>query len=312
MKKSIPQPAYYNLREDKISLFLFITICVVWGFTWIMGKYQINSGILPELAVSYRLFPISLVMFIITKFMRKSIKITLKDFKILFIYAILCCFQNFILFYYAALYIITSISAIAFSFSIIIIAVLKKLLNISGEKLTPIFISALCGISGLIFVMLPQLKVSFTKDILVGISIAFSATFFYSAGAVYYENQKAHLNISHILSSAYVMLIGSFLSFSFTVIHSFIIKTPINFWPIIKPSFILSYIYLLVSGFSLIIIMILIKRIGAIKTAYTNLITPVIAILISSVLEDYKLGIYTVIGITLIISSNYMALYKKK
>ena len=56
----------------------------------------------------------------------------------------------------------------------------------------------------------------------------------------------------------------------------------------------------------------LIGKIGADKAAYAIVIVPVIAITISAILEGYQFTSYTFIGMSLLISGNVYALYKKR
>jgi drug/metabolite transporter (DMT)-like permease len=78
--------------------------------------------------------------------------------------------------------------------------------------------------------------------------------------------------------------------------------------PQISIPFILSYVYLVISGLGILFMMMLIQRIGAVNASYINLITPVVAVFVSSIFEDYKLIPSTFIGLLFIIASNYIAI----
>ena len=303
----------HNLLEDKISLILFSILSTMWGFTWLMGKYQVHNNILPEIAVSYRLLGVSILMFVILKFKKESFKLEKSDLKTLFIFAIFCTSIHLVCFYYAAKFMITSISALVFSFLVIFTALIKYFLKLTPERLTPIIISAVIGISGLLCISSQMFyNVHIGVKLIVGMCFAFIATFFYSLGSVFYETKRSGLKIAQLPSFFYTSLFGAIISFSLAIIHSLLSGEDVNLMPNISISFIFSYLYLVVSGFGVLITMILIQRIGAIQTSYTNFITPVIAIFVSAIFEDYQILPTTIIGIILIILSNYIAFFKRK
>lgn len=305
-------PRYKKLVDDPISAILFVSLCILWSFTWLMGKYQVNSGILPEIAVFYRFIPISIIMALIALFCGQSLKFNLRDCKILFIYSFCCCSVNFILFYYAAIYTITSISAIIFSFSIIIIALLKYFFVRSKEPIKAIIISSILGTAGLIFIMWQKIISFMGTNALIGALIGVIATFIYSIGSLFYERKKNILTIKPIPSFAIISVFGSIISFFVFLFHNLVSGEGFVFIPNFSKSFIFSYIYLIFSGFGVLMIMLLIKRIGAVKAAYVNLITPVVATLTSSIFEDYTILFSTVIGIALVFMSNYFAILTKE
>jgi drug/metabolite transporter (DMT)-like permease len=303
----------HHLLEDKISLILFSILSTMWGFTWLMGKYQVHNNILPELAVSYRLLGVSILMFVILKFKKQSFKLQKADFKILFIFAIFCTSMHLVCFYYAAKFMITSISALVFSFLVIFTALIKYFLKLTPERLIPIIISAVIGISGLLCISLQKFyHVHVGMQLITGICLAFIGTLLYSLGSVFYETKRSGLKIAQFTSFFYTSAFGSIISFSFAIVHSLLNGEALNLIPNISISFIFSYFYLVVSGFGVLITMILIQRIGAIQTSYTNFITPIIAVFVSAVFEDYQVLPSTIIGIILIILSNYIAFFKRK
>ena len=306
-----PLSNYKNLKDDKLSLFLFILICVLWSFTWIAGKYQVNSGVGFEFLISYRFMAVALLMFIIIKVLRKSLKIKASEFKVLFIYSILGGSVHLILFYYAAFYMITSISAIIFSFSIILVGLMKHFFKISSEKLSIVMISGGIGIVGLILILSQKFTSGAEKSLWMGLLMASLGTLCYSAGSTFYDANKWKVSLDPLSSFFYVATLGSMVAFILGLIVTFAFDRPLIFVPNFSLSFVLSYIYLVFSGCGLLCFMMLITRIGAVKASYPNLITPVMAILVSSVFEDYKILLSTIIGIVLVLISNYIALFRK-
>ena len=56
----------------------------------------------------------------------------------------------------------------------------------------------------------------------------------------------------------------------------------------------------------------LLGKIGANKTSYITIITPAVAVVISSIFEDFTFTAYTVSGLLLILAGNVTVLLKSK
>jgi drug/metabolite transporter (DMT)-like permease len=84
--------------------------------------------------------------------------------------------------------------------------------------------------------------------------------------------------------------------------------TPIDFdprWP-----YVLSLIYLSLAGTSLAfgLYLALIKRIGAARAAYTSVLFPVVALIMSTLFEGYRWSLPALIGLAVLVAGNALAL----
>tara|TARA_R110002124_G_scaffold205710_2_gene372235 strand:- start:9445 stop:9870 length:426 start_codon:yes stop_codon:yes gene_type:complete len=107
-----------------------------------------------------------------------------------------------------------------------------------------------------------------------------------------------------IQSNAYGMIYGALAMFLVTLV----LGKEINFE--VSQSYVLSLLYLAVFG-SIIAFgafMTLIGNIGASKAAYVSLIAPVIALTISTFLEDYTWSAISLSGAVMILAGNVVAL----
>jgi drug/metabolite transporter (DMT)-like permease len=52
----------------------------------------------------------------------------------------------------------------------------------------------------------------------------------------------------------------------------------------------------------------LLARIGADRAAYTTLLFPIVALAVSSVVEDYRWSLFSVAGLLLVVAGNWLAL----
>ncbi len=306
-----------KFRSDAlVNAILFTTLSITWGFTWFCGRWQINNTILPEFAVCYRFLIASLCIFAFLLIKRglNSFKISKEDFRLAFIYSGFSFSVNFILFYYAALHFVTGFSAVIFSFSIIFSYLIGNwFFDFKRSLGIKLYLSVILGIAGLVFVMFPSLaSIHNLNSAIKGAILCFAATLSFSIGAVLYESKAKTLKPDIVLMFFWCLVIGSCWSFVFGTIHSLVDDKPIVLMPDFNINFIITILYLAIpsSTIGYLCFTALINRIGSVKASYSSLVSPVIAIIVSSFLEGYKIGVYTLIGIIFISCSKFVMFAK--
>lgn len=299
-----------KLSDRQATSVLFITLSLVWSFTWIAGKYQINAGILPEFAVFYRFFTASIFVFCISYFSGLKLKITLPDLMIIIIYGLSASCLNFIFFYYAAIYMPTGLSAIVFSLSIIMsIFIGKYCFGIANTVNIKTVFFTLLGVVGLVCIFLPQFSTMGQYPMAwKGVVLAFLATLSFTTGSNYFQSRKVSLDLPVVF--AYLTLIGSLWALLIGFLE--VLKTPeatLSIIPNLSISFVVSFLYtsIIGTGIGYLCFLMLIKRIGSVKASYTSLVSPVLALYVSSLFEGYKFSFSTFVGIIMIIISITMA-----
>ena len=109
-------------------------------------------------------------------------------------------------------------------------------------------------------------------------------------------------------TSAFGMIYGA----SVTIAASSLSGIPLIFdWSLIYVSS-LAYLVLFGSVIAFGSYLTLIGQLGPEKAAYATILFPVIAILISTIFEDFQLSIPGVIGIGIVVFGNWLALFKPK
>jgi drug/metabolite transporter (DMT)-like permease len=79
-----------------------------------------------------------------------------------------------------------------------------------------------------------------------------------------------------------------------------------------EPEYVLSLIYLAVLGSAIAFgaYLALLRLIGSARAAYTSVLFPIVALLISTIFEDYQWTIPAAVGVVLIVAGNWLALTK--
>jgi drug/metabolite transporter (DMT)-like permease len=77
---------------------------------------------------------------------------------------------------------------------------------------------------------------------------------------------------------------------------------------------VLSLLYLSLAGTSLAfgLYLVLIKRIGTSRAAYTSVLFPVVALLVSTLFESYRWSLPAIIGLAVLVAGNALALSRAR
>ena len=121
-----------------------------------------------------------------------------------------------------------------------------------------------------------------------------------------YSGLNQEKKIPLIQSNAYGMLFGALLMFFTASLFNQKIIIDLNF------SYLSSLLFLAffgsVLGFGSYLK--LLNKIGADKASYVNILTPIVALSLSTIFENYLWGIQNIIGFILVIMGNFVVLHK--
>jgi drug/metabolite transporter (DMT)-like permease len=319
MNKSIEDGFF----KRNLNIIMFCTLSLSWGFSWFCGRYQINTQInniqvFPEISGCYRLFLAAIFLAVLYIPIKKPRLIpTTGELKVIAGYAPFSFCMNFIIYYYAIYKMVTGINAIIFSFSIIFNHIIGRFVFKTKKDFDyRFYLSAFIGILGLFLVLLSKISnLKLGYDLVVGILICLAGTLSYSFGSTFYESKaKTIPNNDPIMMFIWCLIAGGFFAIFIGFVHSFIAGVDFRLVANFNVNFVVSLLYLAgpATAVGYLCGMLLIQRIGSVKASYTSLISPVIAIVVTSIFEDYKFTIATLVGIVLISSSKVIMFYKPK
>ena len=214
---------------------------------------------------------------------------------------------NYWLVYMAELTLPSGLVAVVFS-SIIFLNIINGAIILKIKIRLYVVLGAIIGMIGIIFVFNDEIL---HFDISSGNSFAFllaiiSATFASFGNITSGFIQK--LKIPVIESNAFGMLYGAIIMLVIALIAGKPFQFDLSF------PYISSLLYLAIFG-SIIAFscyLTLLGNIGADKSAYVTLVIPVIALILSSIFEDYHWTLTSLIGVLFILSGNIIILRKKK
>ena len=173
----------------------------------------------------------------------------------------------------------------------------------------PILIGAIVGIGGLSIIFSNEISStqwSLNSDVAKGFMWMLLATFFASIGMLLSGQFQAR-KMPLVQSNAFSMLYGSIILILYISVSEVSFSFDTSF------SYVMSLIYLAVVasviGFG--VYLKLVGNIGADKASYVNIFTPTIALLLSTLFENYQWSWFGLIGVLLIIVGNIIVLYAK-
>ncbi len=284
------------------AIFLYILCTLIWGSTWFVIKFQIDSTS-PVASVFYR-FTFAFLFILIIAILRKApLKQPLKNHRFFILQGMFLFSLNYVLTYFAEQYTNSGLIAVS-STTLVYFNMLGMSLFFKKPISKNVKIGGLLGGFGILLIFsqdLFNLKEQWLA--ITGLGINILATFSSSLGNM--VSQKNHQNkIPVLVSTTYGMLYGSIITLviGLTLGQSFYFPT--------TQTYLLSLGYLSLFGsvITFLSYLTLLGKVGAERAAYMSIITPVIALVISSAFEGLTWHPSMVVGIIFCLIGNVFAL----
>ena len=287
------------------NMFLFSICSLIWGTTWFAIKFQVDSTS-TIVGVFYRFLIAAVIMFLINViFIKKNLVFPWENHKFFILQGLFNFSLNYILTYISEKSISSGLVALTFS-TLIYFNMFGMRIFYKKEITKNIIYGAMLGFMGMIFLFWKEIA-NFNADqaTILGIIIGIVATFCASIGNMFaYRNHQ--LKIPVMTFNAYGMLYGAGFSLLLGLFmgESFVFPT--------TTTFLLSLGYLSLFGtvIAFYAYQTLVGTIGADRAAYTSIINPVIAMIISMVYENITFTPQLFIGMVLCFAGNLIALRK--
>lgn len=289
------------------NIALYAVTVLIWGTTWYVIKLQL--GTVPESwSVAYRFFIAAAVLAMWLGARGRLVDLP-KGQDLLFVIAqgTMLFSLNYWLFYLVSNHLTTGLVAVLFS--------LITIMNIANQRLffkIPVdsrtLLSSIIGILGLVLVFYPEFAGVQTNDKLIyAVGLGVLATWFASLGNVIsVRNSKAGLPV---MQTNMVGMFAGALCMTMIAIGS---GEPATIELNARYLGALMYLAVIGSVVAFGCYLTLIHRIGADKGAYAGVAFPVVALFISTVLEDYSWSLLAGIGVLFIVVGNVLVLSRPR
>ncbi len=285
---------------------LYIATILIWGSSWYVIKLQL-SEVAPEVSIFYRFAISAIILQLFCRIRHKPMSYGLRAHLLFAQMGLFLFFLNFLLIYHASFELTTGLVSVIFTLVLVFNMVNGRIFL--GEKISMVMcVGALAGIVGIILVFLPEIEghefsASTTTSFILAILGALSA----SAGMVTSAAiQRRKLPV--IRSNAWGMVYGTLCMLIYIQVRG------INFSFDYSSTYVISLLYLAIFatilGFGCFLT--LVGRIGSGKAAYATVLFPLLALAISTLLENYQWTLLAIAGVALALGGNVLILLDKQ
>jgi drug/metabolite transporter (DMT)-like permease len=295
-------------RSARLEVLLpFALVTLIWGSTWLVIKDQL--AVVPaSWSVTYRFTLAGLVMLGVGLVRRDRLRLDARGWGFAACLGVMQFVLNFNFVYRAEEHITSGVVAVVYALLLVPNALLARLFlgQLMGRQLLVGSAVAMTGVS-LLFLHEARLSDAGPEQALVGIGLAAIGVLAASVANVMQATRVAKdYPMSAMLGHA--MLIGAAVDASF----AFLTVGPPVFEA--RLGYVAGVLYLGVLGSALTfsIYYKLIRTIGPAKAAYTSVLIPVIAMLLSTLFEGYRWSLLAAAGATLVLAGLVLALKARR
>ena len=287
-------------------IILYAAVVLIWGSTWAVIPYQLGV-VAEEMSVAYRFALASLALFVYAAATGRQLRIPRAYYPMIIVTGSLMFSMNYLFTYFAINYVTSGLVAVAFSMLVVANAFFERLFfQTRMEK--RLMLAALFGVAGITCLFWPEVgSFSLADESLLGIVLTLLAVLLASLG-----NMGAIVNNSRNLPVVSVNAHGMAWGALISLIVALFRGQEFDF--LLRADYVVSLLYLSIIGSSLVFgcYIALLRQIGSARAAYTSVLFPVVALLISTVVENYQWSTLAVTGIVLIVTGNWLALTRKE
>ncbi|MBY4678524.1 DMT family transporter [Marinobacterium arenosum] len=279
--------------------FLYLLTVSIWGTTWIAIKLQLGV-VAVEASMLYRFALAALLMVAGISLLRRWHPMSRRDHLFCLAQgACLFCF-NFYCFYNATAYISSGMASVLFSMATVSNSLFAWLFYKQRPTLR-VLSGSLVGVLGVSAMLWPDLSGDRGSEQLLGVLLGLLGTLLFSLGnMISMRHRRQSLPLP--TTNAWGMIYGVTLICGLVLLRG----VELSFDP--SPSYVWSLFHLAVPGtvVAFAAYLSLVNRIGPDKAAYSTVMFPTVALLISTLYEGYQWTPVAVVGFVLVLLGNLL------
>ena len=285
---------------------LYFIPTLIWGSTWYAIKFQLGT-VDPLVSVAYRFLLAGILLLAFCKISGKTLRFNIREHFLMLLLGISLFGFNYWFVYQAETLFTSGVVAVIFSL-IIFFNIFFNALFLKGKIKKEVFFAAILGVSGTVLLFNSEFsEIDLNSKSITGLFFCLAGITLASLGNIL-SAFKQKKKIPVIQGNAFAMIYGSLVMF----IVIWLLEKPLNFETSISYSISLLYLAIFGSIVAFSSYLKLLGEIGPDRAIYIALLTPVIAMIISTIYEDYKWQPGALAGIILLFAGNFLALRFKR
>ena len=287
-----------------MNYILYFGVILFWGSSWFAIKFQL--GIVPEtISIAYRFYIASFILIIFCFFSKITFNLRLNQIKWITLQGFFLFSLNYYFIYLGTNFVKTGLVAVIFS-TVSIFVLINGIIFFKEKINNNVLLGALIGIFGLILIFNKELQLyAFNNELIIGIILCLIGTYFASIGMLISQHNHKN-NIPLVQNNTLSMFIGA----TFVLVIASSTGNKIIFDFDIKYISSLFYLSIIGSVLGFGFYLKLLNNIGAGKASYVNVVTPILALFISTLYENYTWDILNSFGLILVIFGNIIIFRK--
>ena len=281
---------------------LFVISTLIWGSTWLAIKYQLGTTA-PEVSVALRFALAAVALGVWCRVTGRSLRFDVRSHAFIALQGVLLFGLNYVGVYWAEQYATSGLVAVLFATIVFMNPIGARLLFSTALTLRTLVAAAL-GVVGVALLFLPELTAArHGGSVALGIVFGLGATAIASGGNLAaMRNQRAGMAV--LPGTAWGMFYGALVAALVAVLRG-------ATWTVdLHPAYLASLLYLAIFG-SVIAFgayLTLMKDVGPGPASYVAVATPIVAMLLSTLFENYRWTPEAAFGVVLAVFGNWLAL----
>ncbi|MEO0636665.1 MAG: DMT family transporter [Pseudomonadota bacterium] len=285
---------------------LYAAVVLAWSFSWWPLKIQAESGVPVTASLVWRFIGAGALMLIWTLISRKSMRFGLGEHVRFAALGVFLFSTNFLLFYLAADRLPSGLLSVVFSLASIFNSVL--MFAVYRERPSAVLLLAgIMGFVGLAFLFWPQIAgQDYSLAVLGALGLCIGGTLCFCTGNLISADTRKR-GVALVPMTTWGMFYGACWAAFLTLVTGSGFEFQMN------ASYVGSLVFLIVvsSFIAFAAYLTLLNRIGPARAGYATVLFPVLALIVSSVVEDYRFTALGLMGLGLVLAGNWLVLRAK-
>ncbi|WP_075342378.1 EamA family transporter [Tenacibaculum agarivorans] len=292
-------------RQQLLILLAFFSIYFIWGSTYLLNKIAV-AELPPLLLASIRFGSAGILILIIAKLLKQSLKITKRQLLNSTVAGFLFLVYGNGVFVWALKYVDSGFAALLASTQPLFVLFLLRLID--GQKMQRKSIIGVClGVLGM-YLLVSQKTISTSEGMILGIFMILSCVLSWSYGSVFVS--KADLPKNFFVSTGYQMTIGSILLIFWSQIFGEDVSTIFAISYKVQLSIVMLIIFGSIIAFTSFNY--LLKVVSPEKVSTSAYVNPVIALLLGWYFLGEKLTNQSIIASCVLLTGVYFITSRKR
>ncbi len=281
---------------------LYAACALIWGTTWIGIKFQLDA-LAPETGVALRFLCAAALLWMYCRWRGVGLHFPPRLHALFAVQGLAGFCVSYVFIYHAERFIVSGLVAVGYAASPLFNLVLARALF--GTPMSRrVAVGGLLGLIGIALIFLPEFeRVSTNDGLLAGAALTLAAVLLSSVAGMA-ATRYHQLDVHGWAPLTWAMSYGGAATALFAVAsgRSFSIA-----W---SATFLASFGYLVIGGSILAFgaFYALVHRIGVARASYVGVMTPIVALIVSSLFEGFHWTALTLLGVVLAVAGNLIAL----